>query len=154
MGTIVPVTKRRSRFKSRSNLYNTEKREADRMTHTNLRQQAIELINQLPQERLTAVVRFIELLNQPSAEERSLIEVIQRRLSPSEQQRLDELRDRNEWSTLTETEHRELIAYEDRLEQQNVTRLAALMRLAKISNIDLPTLNHQFRSELQSNDVS
>lgn len=58
---------------------------------------------------------------------------------------MDELRARCEWGELTDTEHAELIQYEDRLEQWRVERLQALMELAKLRNIDLLTLNRQFR---------
>lgn len=115
------------------------------MTYTDIRQRAIELIQQLPPERLTDVVHWLESLNTP--EETTLIEIIQRRLSPDDQQRLNELHDRSEQGTLTESEQQEYITYADRLEQQNVDRLEALIKLAKLRNIDLPTLNRQFQSE-------
>ncbi|MBE9008643.1 hypothetical protein IQ250_00235 [Pseudanabaenaceae cyanobacterium LEGE 13415] len=113
------------------------------MTHTDIRQRAIELIQHLPPERLSDVVRWLESLD----EETALITIIQRRLPPNEQQRLEELRDRSEQDTLSEAEQLEFIAYADRLEQQNVERLEALIKLAQLRNVDLPTLNRQFRSE-------
>ncbi len=116
------------------------------MTHIDIRQRAIELIQQLPPERLNDVVHWLEALSKTD-EEAALVEIIQHQLPPNEQQRLIELRDRNESDILTEAEHREYIAYADRLEQQNVERLEALIKLAKIRNIDLPTLNRQFRLE-------
>lgn len=73
--------------------------------------------------------------------------MIQRRFPLQEQQRLNELRDRSEQGILTETEQQEYIAYADRLEQQNVDRLEALIKLAKLRNSDVSTLNQQFRSE-------
>ena len=115
------------------------------MTHTNIRQRAIELIQQLPPERLDDVVHWLESLN--TNEETALIEIIQRQLPPQEQQRLNELRDRAEQARLTETERQEYITYADRLEQQNVDRLEALIKLAKLINIDVPTLKQQFRSD-------
>lgn len=120
---------------------------------TDIRRRAIELIEQLSSDRLTAVVQLLEFLSEPSqrtvssSEEAGLIDVIQRRLPANEQQRLDELRDRCEWGELTEAEHEELIQYEDRLEQWRVERLQALIELAKLRNIDLLTLNHQFMPE-------
>jgi hypothetical protein len=115
------------------------------MTHTDIRQRAIELIQQLPPERLNDVVHWLESLS--STDETALIELIQRRLTPHEQQRLNELRDRSEQALLTETEQQEYITYADRLEQQNVDRLEALIKLANLRNIDVPTLNQQFRSD-------
>ncbi|NEQ44944.1 MAG: hypothetical protein F6K00_15825 [Leptolyngbya sp. SIOISBB] len=43
--------------------------------------------------------------------------------------RLNELRDRGEWGTLTEAEHQKLIRYEDWLEQHRVKRLKSLMAI-------------------------
>jgi hypothetical protein len=115
------------------------------MTHTDIRQRAIELIQQLPPERLNDVVHWLESLS--STDETALIEIIQRRLPPYEQQRLNELRDRSEQDPLNETEQQEYITYADRLEQQSVDRLEALIKLANLRNIDVPTLNQQFRSD-------
>jgi hypothetical protein len=116
------------------------------MTHTDIRQRAIDLIQQLPPERLNDVVHWLESLSETD-EETTLIEIIQRQLSPDEQQRLNQLRDRSEQNTLSDSEQREFIAYADRLEQQHIERLEALIKLAKIRKVDLPTLNHQFRLE-------
>jgi hypothetical protein len=120
---------------------------------TDIRRRAIELIEQLPTDRLTALVQLLEFLSEPTQqaianpEEVALIDVIQRHLPTDEQQRLNELRDRCEWGELTDTEYEELIQYEDRLEQWRVERLQALMELAKLRNIDLLTLNRQFMPE-------
>lgn len=123
---------------------------------TDIRRRAIELIEQLSPERLTAVVQLLEFLSEPShqaapySEELALIEVIQRRLPPDEQKRLEELREKCEWGELTDIEHQELIQYEDQLEQWRVERLEALLELARLRNIDLLTLNRQFVLESQS----
>ncbi len=122
---------------------------------TDIRRRAIELIEQLAPDRLTAVVQLLEFLSESSrqpassSEESGLIDVIQRRLSANDQQRLDDLRDRCEWVELTDAEHEELIQYEDRLEQWRVERLQALIELAKLRNIDLLTLNRQFLPETE-----
>ena len=106
-------------------------------------------------EKLTAVVQLLEFLSEPShpsasnPKEVALVEVIQRRLPPDEQKRLEELRDKCEWGELTTLEPEELIQYEERLEQWRVERLEALMELARLRNIDLLTLNRQFVSESQ-----
>ncbi|MBD2410212.1 hypothetical protein FACHB389_19700 [Nostoc calcicola FACHB-389] len=116
---------------------------------------AYALIEQLSPEKLTAVVQLLEFLSEPSQQgasnpqEVALLEVIQRRLQPDRQKRLEELRDRSEWGELTDIEHQELIQYEDQLEQWRVDRLEALMELARLKNIDLLTLNRQFLSESQ-----
>jgi hypothetical protein len=121
----------------------------------------VALINQLPPDRLNAVVQLLEFLAQPAQgisnpEETALLEVIQWHLPENEQIRLQELRasaalrrNRCEWEQLTESEHEELLCYEDLLEQRRVDRLKALIDLAKLRNIDLMTLNRQFQSESQ-----
>lgn len=120
-----------------------------------VRRRAIELIEQLSPERLTAVVQLLEFLSEPpqrtasDSQEIALVDTIQRRLPTDEQQRLDELRDRCDRGKLTDIEYQELLQYEDRLEQWRVERLAALMELAKLRNIDLLTLNRQLMSESQ-----
>ncbi|MEB3882101.1 hypothetical protein [Lyngbya sp. CCY1209] len=106
-----------------------------------LRQKAIALIGQLSPEKLSAVVQLLECLTEPpqqnptSAEEIQLLEVIRDRLPEDESVRLNTLRDRCECGKLSEAEHRELIRYEDLLEQRRVRRLEALMALAKITRI-------------------
>jgi hypothetical protein len=113
----------------------------------------IALIEQLSPEKLTAVVQLLEFLSEPSQqtasnfEEVAQVEVIQRRLPPDKQKRLEELREQCEWGELTNLEQEELIQYEDQLEQLRVERLEALMALANLRNIDLLTLNSQFVSE-------
>lgn len=122
---------------------------------TDIRQKAIALIDQLPQDKLMAVVQLLEFLAEPpqqstvSAQEAQLLEVIENHLPEDEQTRLNTLRDRCEWDELTEAEHQELIGYEDLLEQQRVERLEALIELAKIRNIDLMRLNQQVQSKSQ-----
>lgn len=117
-------------------------------------QRAIALIDQLPPDKLNIAVTFLERLTQqtlavpdnPIANEISLRRIIQ--LRPTiDQARLDDLRDRNEWATLTDEEHQELIRYEEQLEQYSVDRLQAMIQLAQLKNIDLPTLNQQLKSE-------
>ncbi len=120
-----------------------------------IRQKAIALIDQLPQDKLMAVVQLLEFLAEPpqqstiSAQEAQLLEAIENHLPEDEQTRLDTLRDRCEWGELTEAEHQELVGYEDLLEQQRVERLEALIELAKLRNIDLMRLNQQVQSKSQ-----
>jgi hypothetical protein len=121
---------------------------------TNIRAQAISLIERLPTESLTAVVQLLEFLAEPSQQtipspEATLLQIIQYYLPVEEQKRLEELRDRCEWSELTEAEQQELISYEDLLEQKSTERLEALIKLAKLRNISLTNLNYQLKSESQ-----
>ncbi len=123
------------------------------MSSADIHQKAIALINQLPPDRLTAVVQLLEFLAQPvqtatNPEETALLKVNQWHLPGNEQMRLQELRDRCEWEQLTESEHEELLCYEDLLEQRRVDRLKALIDLAKLRNIDLMTLNPQLQSQV------
>ena len=125
------------------------------MPSLDIRQRAIALLGQLPQNKLAAVVQLLEVLAEPTPrtpanpEEAQLLTVIQQHLSEPEQTRLDDLRDRCEWGELTDTEHQELLHYEDRLEQHRVERLEALIALAKLRNLDLISLNQQFSSHAQ-----
>jgi hypothetical protein len=120
------------------------------MLPPDIRQHAIALLNQLPHNKLIAVVQLLEVLAESvpqtpaNPEEAQLLEIIQWHLASTEQARLDDLRDRCEWGELSEAEHQELIRYEDQLEQHRVERLEALMKLARLRNLDLATLNQQF----------
>lgn len=69
---------------------------------TEIRQRVIALLEQLPGESLVRAVEFLEalshealqvsLISKPEANETALLEIIQRRLSPEEQERLVYLR--------------------------------------------------------------
>ncbi len=105
------------------------------------RSQLIALIEQLPSDRLSPALRLLEdLLQLPT--ETELLQKIQEEVD-LDRERLDDLRDRCEWSTLTLEEHQELTQYEEQLEAQNVKRVEAMIQLAKLRNIDLPTLRQQ-----------
>ncbi|MBE9140851.1 hypothetical protein IQ254_27245 [Nodosilinea sp. LEGE 07088] len=126
------------------------------MPPIDIRQRAIALLDQLPQNKLAAVVQLLEVLAEStpqipaSSEEAPLLAVIQWQLTAPEQSRLDDLRDRCEWGELTNAEHQELLHYEDRLEQNRVEHLEALIALAKLRNLDLISLNQRFSSPMQS----
>ena len=124
----------------------------------NARQKALSLIERIPQENLPAVVQILELLVEPpeqgTMEEGRLIDIIQRHLPEAEQTRLNDLRDRCEQDSLSEAEHQALIRYEDLLEQYRADRLAALMALAKLRNIDLISLNRQLQTPSQPSNAA
>jgi hypothetical protein len=118
-----------------------------------LRQRAIALIEQLPADKLTAITQLLEILvvSAPgNPEESALLNIIQQQLPATQYARLIELRDRCEWGELSEAEHQELIRYEDWLEQRNSDRLAALMKLASLRNVDLISLNRQLKTEAET----
>jgi hypothetical protein len=126
------------------------------MSSVDIRQRAISIIEQLPQNKLEAVVQLLEVLAEPvpqtstAPEERRLVETIQRQLPEEEATHLNELRERCEWGELSEAEHQELIRYEDLVEQYRVDRLQALIELAKLRNLDLVNLNQQISNSANS----
>jgi hypothetical protein len=107
---------------------------------------AVTLVEQLPAAKLTIALDFLEQLHQKT-DETQLMQVIEKQPVP-DRQRLDDLRDRCEWGHFTPEEHQELMQYEDAIEQHNVDRLQAMIQLAQLKNIDLPTLNQQLRTDL------
>ncbi len=125
------------------------------MPPLDIRQRAITLLDQLPQNKLVVVVQLLEVLAETAPQtptnsaEAPLLATIQWQLPISEQSRLDDLRDRCEWGELSDAEHQELLSYEDRLEHHRVERLEALIALAKLRNLDLISLNQQFSSHAQ-----
>lgn len=120
---------------------------------TEIRQRAIALLEQLPGESLARAVEFLEILSHealqesettPEVKETALLETIQRRLSPEDQQRLAYLRQRNEAEEITDAEHQELLVYIDRVEQQDAERAEALIKLAQLRQVDLKVLIQEF----------
>ncbi len=78
------------------------------------------------------------------ANETALLEIIQRRLPPEEQQTLAYLRQQNEAEEITDAEHQELLVYIDRVEQQDAERAEALIKLAQLRQVDLKVLIKEF----------
>ncbi|QYX30796.1 hypothetical protein [Sphaerospermopsis torques-reginae] len=121
---------------------------------TEIRQRAITLLEQLPGESLVKAVAFLESLSheylQLSAtpktpnSETALLQIIQRRLSPEEQERLSYLRQQHENEEITETEYQELLKYINRIEQQDAERAEALIQLAQLRQVDLQVLIDEF----------
>ena len=107
------------------------------MPPLDIRQRAIALLDQLLQNKLTAVVQLLEVLTEPAhqtldnPDESPLLAIIQWQLTAPEQSRLNDLRNRCEWGELSDAEHQELLRYEDPLEHHQVERLEALLALAK-----------------------
>ena len=77
------------------------------MPSLDIRQRAIALLDQLPQNKLAAVVQLLEVLAEPapqtpaSSEEAPLLATIQWQLPTPEQTRLNDLRDKCEWGELS-----------------------------------------------------
>jgi hypothetical protein len=133
-------------------------------TPTELRQRAIELVEQLPKEMLFEAVDLLESLclkanqagdEKPSTpEESALLEIIGRRLPPDDQKRLDYLIEQDEIGEITDAENSELLGYAERIENHNVERLGALIELAKMRNVDLETLVNEFKLESNTHNVA
>ena len=109
---------------------------------TEIRQRAIALLEQLPGESLIKAVEFLESLSHQALQvsetktyktrETDLIQIIQRRLSAEQQDRLNYLRQQNEIGDITEIEHQELLIYVELIEKQDAERAEALIQLAQI----------------------
>lgn len=121
---------------------------------TEIRKRAIALLEQLPGESLVKAVEFLEALSHealqvseapnPEISEAALLQIIQHRLSPEEQDRLAYLRQQNEIGVITDTEHQELLMYVERVEQQDGERAEALIKLAQLRQVDLKVLINEF----------
>ncbi len=116
---------------------------------TVVREQVLDLIEDLPSESLQELVRFIEFLRfrgdqeakTPVAEaEAPLLAIIRRRLPIEDQRRLSSLRTRKEERGLTSEEHAELLAYVDRVEQEDAERAQALLELSRLRRMPLTAL--------------
>lgn len=81
-------------------------------------------------------------------DEQILLQVIaDQRLPESEQKRLAWLRQKSDDETLTPEEYTELLSYVQRVEQQELTRLEALIELAQKRGITLHEVVHQLGIE-------
>jgi hypothetical protein len=116
-----------------------------------LRQRLQTLVETLPEESLLQAESLLVQLNPAiglvdhrSNEEAPLLEIIHRRLRPQEQARLNALRQRLADETITETEHQELLAFIDPIEQMDADRVEAMIQLAKLRQVDLNTIIQEF----------
>ena len=118
------------------------------------RQKALSLLEKLPKESLNKAVEYLETLSQNVQQktvnssivsnENQLIEIIQLRLSPHKQERLDYLRQQNEMGKITEQEHQELLNYVDQIEEQDAQRAEALIQLSQLRQVDLKIIIDEF----------
>ena len=121
---------------------------------TEIRQRAIALLEQLPGESLIKAVEFLESLSHQALQvsetkisetrETDLIQIIQRRFSSEQQDRLNYLRQQNETGEITEIEHQELLIYVELIEKQDAERAAAMIELSQMRGVDLPLLINEF----------
>jgi hypothetical protein len=126
------------------------------MAETITRDQVIALIDTLPSETLPELAQFAEFLRfrmRPrdasaiTAEERSLAQIIQRRLAPEQQHRLDALRGKNEMGLLTGDERAELLAIVEQVENADAQRAQALIDLARLRQVPVAVLMRELALE-------
>ncbi|NEO87820.1 MAG: hypothetical protein F6J87_26720 [Spirulina sp. SIO3F2] len=115
-----------------------------------MRQRAQELLDGVPSELLPDVIRTLEsfyhhpAVPEPQAEEAELIKLINRRFTPTTQEQIDALREKNELGALTEAEHQELMKYVERAEDMDAVRLEAMMKLAELRQVNLELIAAEF----------
>jgi len=118
------------------------------MTASDIRQRARELVEQLPGSSLTKAVAFMETLHDDSGAElepeQRLLNQIQQQLSPEDQTRLTYLRQQKEAEIITDSEYQELLAFVERVEQQDAERAEALIQLAELRKVDLNVVVGEF----------
>jgi len=118
------------------------------MTASDIRQRARELVEQLPGSSLTKAVAFMETLHDDSGAElepeQRLLNQIQQQLSPEDQTRLTYLRQQKEAEIITDSEYQELLAFVERVEQQDAERAEALIQLAALRKVDLNVVVGEF----------
>jgi hypothetical protein len=116
---------------------------------TILRQRLQTLIETLPEASLLQAEFLLTELNSvpsivPAIQEEPLLEIIQRRLPPQQQARLNDLRQRLADEVITEEEHQELLAFIDPIEQMDADRVEAMIQLAQLRNVHLNTIIQEF----------
>jgi hypothetical protein len=122
----------------------------------NLRQRLQTLIEALPEASLLQAETLLTALNpDPHAaatfsQEDALIAIIQRRLPPQDQHRLNTLRLRLADETITPVEHQELLNFVERVEQMDLERAEAMIQLAQLRNITLDEVIQEFLPNPQS----
>jgi hypothetical protein len=125
---------------------------------TLLRQRLQTLVETLPEESLLQAESLLAALNSgmaadPSIQEKPLLEIIQRRLPPQQQARLNDLRQRLVDEIITEEEHQELLAFIDPIEQMDAERVEAMIQLAQIRNVNLNTIIQEFLPNSQTSNA-
>ena len=122
------------------------------------RHKAIQLVEQLPEESLREVIDLLNSLLRETSQaqtisasksEEELLRVIDRRLLPNEQTRLDYLREQNESGDVMEAEHQELLNFVSRVENEDAERAAAILQLAQIRKVDALNLIKEFSSPMR-----
>jgi hypothetical protein len=125
-----------------------------------LRQRLQTLVETLPEASLLQAESLliqlnpaIALVDRRSNEEAPLLAIIQRRLPPQAQARLNTLRQRLADETITEAEHQELLTFIDPIEQMDADRVEAMIQLAQLRQVDLNTIIQEFLPHPLPSDV-
>ncbi|WP_103666573.1 hypothetical protein [Pseudanabaena sp. BC1403] len=122
------------------------------------RQRVMQLVEQLPEESLREVIDLLNSLLRETSQaqtlpasksEEALLRVIDRRLLPNEQTRLDYLREQNESGDITESEHQELLDFVSRVENEDAERASAILQLAQIRKVEPLSLIKEFSSPMR-----
>jgi hypothetical protein len=114
-------------------------------------------VDQLPNGELTQFVRRVLALQShrglsilDQEDERPLLDAIHyQRLNARDQTRLRRLRSKSQQGTLTPTEHAELLQFVQRVEQQDLVRVEALIQLAQKRGVTVPDLLQELGVEAQ-----
>jgi hypothetical protein len=138
--------------------YTARSRSFNTIMTTLLRQRLQTLVETLPEESLLQAESLLAALNSgmaadPSIQEKPLLEIIQRRLPPQQQARLNDLRQRLADEIITEEEHQELLAFIDPIEQMDAERVEAMIQLAQIRNVNLNTIIQEFLPNSQTSNA-
>jgi hypothetical protein len=126
---------------------------------TILRQRLQTLVETLPEEALLRAESLLTDLKSaavsPStvSQEAPLIAIIERRLAPEAQTRLNDLRQRLADETITEAEHQELLTFIDPIEQMDAERVEAMIQLAQLRQVNLNTIIQEFLPNPQKSHV-
>jgi hypothetical protein len=126
---------------------------------TILRQRLQTLVETLPEESLLRAESLLTDLKSAgvspstSSQEAPLIAIIERRLAPEAQSRLNNLRQRLADETITEAEHQELLTFIDPIEQMDAERVEAMIQLAQLRQVNLNTIIQEFLPNPQKSHV-
>ena len=109
----------------------------------------IRAVEQLPSEELAEFTRRVIAIQVRRGvpllmndEEQALLVAISGQLPTEAQRRLDELREKSHEETLTPAEQAELLAFVQQVEQRDVIRAEALVRLAEKRSTTVSELMH------------
>lgn len=121
-------------------------------TGTVARQDIVAMLEELPNDLLPEVVRFLQALkpraiSTRSAQEEALLETARKRLPPATERRLHDLRALHEEGRISSEERTELLALIDRVEQEDAERAAAIVALARLRGVPVSEVLRELSPE-------